>query len=54
LGGLDWRGREGRGEEGVRWQWRKESGKLGLNDEHLRQYIRFCFVVSGFYTIIMS
>jgi hypothetical protein len=24
------------GGEGLRWQWRKESGKLGLNDEHLK------------------
>jgi hypothetical protein len=35
-------GEEGReGGEWVRWQWRKESGKLGLNDEHSRHTLGF-------------
>lgn len=34
-------GEEGRGGEEIKWQWRKESGKLGLNDEHLRHTLGF-------------
>jgi hypothetical protein len=42
LGGEeDGRGEGRKGERGLRWQWRKESGKLGLNDEYLRHALGF-------------